>query len=353
MIRRVICFFAGLCAGAGTLGAQTGDASPRHSPTRYDITVVPSDTGGHLLLEVETGWRLGSAQPVVLALDSAFRVVRVLVEGKPNTRLSRTMYARGPGEVVVPHEKASGDTLTTRVRYHGTPRGGLRVAPNRYGERALVAQASTADPSLWLPVPESSLRTASVSLRVQADSGQRIIGSGTPGRIDTLAYGHTTWQFTLERPTPLTAIAAAAGPYAVTWLSRSGCAGTCTPVSVWTWRRDSSFALTGPFRRAAEIADYFTRLLGPPPYSSLAHVETIVPDTAITAASVILYGESNFVDGGISEDIVARATARQWLRLDAPDSAAGYLAGLWRAKATGKDTRAPDLARVRGYLRSP
>ena len=61
-----------------------------HDALHYDITLVPSDTSTHVLSEVQITWRLGSTMPVRMELDSAMRVIRVLVDGKPNTRLSRT-----------------------------------------------------------------------------------------------------------------------------------------------------------------------------------------------------------------------------------------------------------------------
>ena len=116
-----------------TASPPADSTHPPHDPSGYEITLVTSDTGAHLLAEVQTAWRLRTVDPVEMQLDSALRVVRVLVDGKPNTRLSRTMYARQDNEVIVPHEKAPGDTLSTRVRYHGIPRGGLRVGLDRAG----------------------------------------------------------------------------------------------------------------------------------------------------------------------------------------------------------------------------
>ena len=76
----------------------------------YDITLVPADTGAHILGEVQTGWRLRSSGRGRDELDSSMRVVRVLVDGKPNTRLARTMYGRSGADVLVPHEKAAGES---------------------------------------------------------------------------------------------------------------------------------------------------------------------------------------------------------------------------------------------------
>src|SRR3712207_321144 len=79
-----------------------------HTARHYEVTLVPADTGTHLLGEAQTSWTLRSADPVAALLDSSMRVVRVLVDGRPNTRLSRTMYGRSGQDVVVPHQKAAG-----------------------------------------------------------------------------------------------------------------------------------------------------------------------------------------------------------------------------------------------------
>src|SRR3954469_19646712 len=94
------------------LAARTDSIRPVHDAVHYDITLVPSDTGPHVLAEVQTTWRLRSTEPVQMELDSAMRVVRVLIDGKPNTRMSRTLYARSEGEIEIPHKKPAGDTLT-------------------------------------------------------------------------------------------------------------------------------------------------------------------------------------------------------------------------------------------------
>jgi aminopeptidase N len=190
-------------AAAGPLAAQADSTPPPHAPTSYDIILATSDTGTHFVGEVQTGWRLQSGRPVDMRLDSTLRVVRVLIDGKPNTRLSRTMYGRVGSEVVVPHEKGAGDTLSTRVRYHGTPRGGLRVGSDRTGARALAGETAGGRAPLWLPSPEGSGGRVTVAWHIQASAGQRAVANGTLAAVDTLAYGHTTWHYVLETPVPL------------------------------------------------------------------------------------------------------------------------------------------------------
>ena len=73
--RRRLALAVLLAAGPVPLLAQAGATAPPQ-PTSYEITVVTSDTGAHLLGEVQTGWRLRSVEPVEMRLDSAFRVIR-------------------------------------------------------------------------------------------------------------------------------------------------------------------------------------------------------------------------------------------------------------------------------------
>lgn len=317
-------------------------APATHDAVSYDITLVPSDTSTHLLGEVQTGWRLRSAAPLSVQLDSSMRVVRVLMDGKPNTRLSRTLYGRSAVDVVVEHEKQAGDTLSTRIRYHGFARGGVVPGPTKGGERGAAGGGDPETARLWLPVPDDPDARAPVAWHVQAPVGQRVLASGRLERVDTIPYGHTTWHYRLERPAPIGRFAVTVGPYVTAAVHPATCDG-CAAVEVWSYPTDSA-AAAGAFHHAGEIADFCTRLLGPFPYDRLVHAEAADPADAAGAAGMVLYRESLYGGGGgPSEALVARETARQWLGLAvSPDSADDrrlfegmplYLAALWQDRA--------------------
>ena len=178
-------------------------AAPPHDALHYDITLIPSDTSAHILGEVQTTWRLGSSKPVTMELDSAMRVIRVLVDGKPNTRISRTMYARSSTEVEVPHQKHAGDSMSTRVRYRGYPGGGLVVGKSARGNRTVQADHRPEVAHYWLPMPESPDDEATVALHIQVPVGYQVLADGALEKVDTLAYGHMMWHYNLNRPLPL------------------------------------------------------------------------------------------------------------------------------------------------------
>ena len=182
-------------------------APPPHDALHYDITLIPSDTSAHVLAEVQITWRLGSTQPVRMQLDSSMRVIRVLVDGKPNTRLSRTMYARSSTEVEVPHQKQPGDTLSTRVRYRGYPRGGLIIGKNGHGNRTVSADNRPERMHYWLPTPDLPADKATVSFHIQVPQGYQVIADGALEKIDTLAYSNAMWHSSLNRPVPVYTVA--------------------------------------------------------------------------------------------------------------------------------------------------
>jgi aminopeptidase N len=314
-----------------------------HDALAYEITLEPADTGTHILGEVQTTWRLRSSCAVALQLDSSMRVIRVLMDGKPNTRLSRTMYGRSGVDVVVPHEKTAGDSLSTRLRYHGFARGGVVPGPTRDGGRGAAGGGSPATARLWLPVPDDPDDRATVRWNIQTPIAGRALASGTLEGIDTLAYGHTTWHYRLDRPIPIVRYAVAVGPY-VTALQRApGCAG-CAPIEIWSYRADSA-AAAAAFRRAGEIAAWYTGLLGAFPYQRLVHAEAAIPDDAVSSAGMALYREDAYAATGPAETLIARETARQWLGIAvSADSAPArrffeglprYLAAMWNATAGG------------------
>ena len=312
-----------------------------HTARHYDITLVPADTGTHLLGEVQTTWTLRSADPVAALLDSTMRVVRVLVDGKPNTRISRTMYGRSGQDVVVPHQKTAGDSISTRIRYHGLVGGDAWLGDDR-GNRGFAAGGWQGSHH-WLPVPPGPPQRVSAAFSIQARIADRAVANGVLIRVDTLPYDHATWHYQLDSLAPLGALAVAVGRYAVTVLSPQ--------VALWTGAADSAWAAAGPFRRAAGMVEHFTQVLGPLPYPRLAHVAVASVPAPRAGGGMVLYPASGFKAGGLDETAVARATALQWL--DGADSVlageiADWLAAEW---GEGKAPRAPRrLAELRSRL---
>jgi aminopeptidase N len=321
-------------------------AAAPHDALRYDVTLVPSDTGSHLLGEVETTWRLATADPVTVQLDSSMRVVRVLIDGRPNPRLSRTMYGRSEDDLLVPHQKRAGDSITTRVRYHGFARVGARVGKNGQGEPSFYASGAGA--RYWLPVPESTaLEYTLAGFRIQAPVSHRAIAPGRLIRVDTLPYGDAAWVYRLDVPVPIASLSVATGPYRVRALAGS-CGAGCSGVELWSY--GTGPGEPGGFERASSLVEFMAARVGPYPFGRLAHVEAPV-DQVVDGPGMIFYPEGSLAGGGPAPSALGQAAARQWFGVAVVPASpqegwitqglARYLQELW-SDPSGQGFAAPD-----------
>jgi aminopeptidase N len=293
------------------------------------------------------------------------RVVRVLIDGRPNTRLSRTMYGRSEDDVLVPHQKRAGDSITTRVRYHGLARSGARVGVNRRGEPTFFAAGRGDGAHFWLPVPvQTSLDRVAAAFRIQAPVAHRAIASGSLEKVDTLPYGHAVWHYRMDAPAPIASLAVATGPYEVRSLTPGRCGDGCPAVEVWSYPGDGGEP--AGVGRAWEMVEFFAVRAGRYPYGRLAFVEAM-SGSAVAAPGIVFHPEGSPGDAGLADSILALETARQWFGLAVSpagpedrwitEGLARYLASLWRQPsgellgAGRRDSLAEDLRGARALHR--
>jgi aminopeptidase N len=314
-----------------------------HDVVNYDVSLVIGDSGRHVLGQTDVSWRLVSEEPVELQLDSTLRVIRVLVNGRENTRLVRTMWFRRGERIAVPHQSRAGDTLSTRLRYRGDVSDGL-VFNRGPGGRRVFADNWPDHARGWLPVQDHPSDKASVAFHVQVPAGVQVIANGTLEKIDTLPYEHRVWHYRLNEPIPTYAMVIGVGAFAVARLGEGGCPMRCVPVTLWTDPADSA-QTAAAFARAVRMVDFFSRLIGPFPYPSLAHVEAATRFGGMENATAIFYHDSVVHAGAMNDQLIAHETAHQWFgdavteddwhHLWLSEGFASYLAAMWAEEIGG------------------
>ena len=350
-------------AVASPLAIRPDTVRPHHDALSYDVRLVVGDSGRHVLGEVETAWRLRSAMPIEVQLDSTMRVIRVLENGRGETRLARTPWGRVGELVVIPHEGKAGDSLVTRIRYHGEVLRGLDFRGDKAQGLEIFADNWPDRAHGWLPVQDEPSDKATVSFHVQAPAAYQVIANGTLQSIDTLAYDHRVWNYRMDRPIPVYTMVFGVGRFSVTRLPDAACDVRCVPQSLWTAPEDSAFAAAGPFRRVGEIVDFYSRLIGPFPYPDLAHVEALTPFGGMENATAIFYNDSLYRAHALPEQTVAHETAHQWFgdavteddwhHLWLSEGFANYLAAMWAEHEGGPPALAAEMRReAEGYFAS-
>ena len=325
------------------LAVRPDTLHPVHDALNYTIRIAIPDSGNVITGETETTWRVTSALPLQVQLDTSLKVVRAAWAGR--RRLLRGEWRRQGGVIAFPHLRAVGDTVVTRLEYRGRVRDGLILGRNPYGDRTAFADNWPDRAHYWFPAQDHPSDKATVSFDVEVPRGWRTIASGALERVDTLRSGRTLWHYRLAQPVPVYNMVVGAGPLTVTHLSDRTCGTRCVPVTVWSYPQDSAYAVTGPFRRATDMLQYFSRLIGPFPYPGLAHVESSTIFGGAENASAIFYGDRLYRERRLTERVVAHETAHQWFgdavtesdwhHLWLSEGFATYFAALWQGHASG------------------
>ncbi|HXG45595.1 MAG TPA: M1 family metallopeptidase [Gemmatimonadales bacterium] len=328
---------------------------PRHRPLHYDVQIAIGDTGAHLVAQVQSTWLLASGNPLEIQLDTAFRVVRVLLEGREATRLARTQFAIQESGVYIPHEKRAGDTLRAAVRYHGSPRGGLVFTADPVHGPTVFADNWPDRAHRWLPLADHPSAKVTADFHVEVPAGMQVVATGRLVRVDTLVRGRTAWHFRQAQPVPPYGLVIGVGRFAWTPLADAACDVKCVPGAIVTAPHDSAWAVDGPFRRAAEIVSWMSRLVGPFPYDQLLHVQAATRFGGMENPTAIFYASELYDTRSLDEGTVAHEIAHQWFgdavteddwrHLWLSEGFATYLAALWAEHTEGVAGRRAALAR--------
>ncbi len=330
-----------------------GGPAPLHDALHYRIGVVLPDTGRTLEGRVTTTWLLRGTDPLHIDLDSTMEVTRATIG---ETR--DIIWDRDANAVIIHHGGERGDTVYTTIYYRGEVLDGL-IIEHPGGASRYFADNWPNRARRWFPAQDHPSDKATVTFVVDAAASLDVIANGSLESVDTLETGRVRWTYRESADIPVYTMVVGASEFSITNLPDAGCAQKCVPLSVWTYPADSAWAMRGPFRRVGSMVDYFSDLIGPFPYGSLAHVESSTIFGGMENATAIFYSSEALGERRLSEETVAHETAHQWFgdavtprdwnHLWLSEGFSVYLAALWLGHANGPNAfyQAMDLARAR------
>ncbi len=272
----------------------------------YDIAIVLPDQGSHVAGATTIRYMpRRSDESLRLDFDDAFTIDSIVTMAG---RLAPETWTADGESLEVRHWGAPGDTLSITIHYQGSPEDGLFIQDNVHGERTAFADNWPNRARHWFPSVDHPSDKATVSYRVEAPAGWKVVANGDLVRVDTLASGRTVWRWLEQRRIPTYTMVIGAGPLTVADI------GPVNGVKhqLWTFPQDSAFAHDGPFARANLIVETFAKIFGPFPYSKLAHVESSTRFGGMENSSAIFYTERGYESRRMSEGLVVHETAHQW-----------------------------------------
>jgi aminopeptidase N len=115
--------------------------------------------------------------------------------------------------------------------------------------------------------------------------------------------------------------------------------------------------MPGPFSRAGEMVQLFSRLVGPFPYEKLSHLQSSTRFGGMENASAIFYSDNGVRRGSLGEGTVAHeiahqwfgdaVTEREWPHVWLSEGFATYFAALWTRAARGDSAFRREMADIR------
>ena len=276
---------------------------PHQDVLGYGFSISIPERGDRIVARATVRFRVvGADGELVLDLDDVLTVERVLAEELP------VPYVHQGDSLVIQRWGAPGDTLEVDIHYSGVPPDGLLFGPTARGVRAAFADNWPDRARRWLPVNDHPSDKAAVSWDVEAPHGWRVVANGIERDLEGGDEGRRRWRFEELHPLPSYTYVIGAGPFVVGPPADEG----ALLQRLWTYPEDSSFAVTGPFRRVGEIVRVLEAAVGPFPYRQLAHVQSRTRFGGMENAGAIFYAERGFVEGTMSERLVVHETAHQW-----------------------------------------
>ncbi len=304
---------AGRASPAGTYGAI--------DVVSYEVEIGLPAPGGHdidgraelVLIPVRP---LGEA-----VLDfTGLGVTAVTVDERPVRARLEAGRLRVPLADVAP-----GDTATVVIAYHGTPDDGLIFRDNVHGRPSAFVDNWPNRTRFWLPSVDHPSDKARFGITVHAPVSWRVVANGlpvgepAPGPATEGGVPRRTWRWRTDvSVSPYNFVFGAAEMEAIpVGLAACGRAPAsrredgCVEVSAWLFAEDVAQA-SRSFRRAADMVDVYSDVIGPYPFEKLAHVQSSTRFGGMENASAIFYSEEGLASGEDMEGIVAHETAHQW-----------------------------------------
>lgn len=201
----------------------------------------------------------------------------------------------------------AGERRAFTVGYRGVPATGLRIGPNKHGDRTFFGLNWPDRARHWLPMIDHPHDKATSEFIVTAPAHYQVVANGV--LLEELDLGDGTRRTHWKQSVPI-----------ASWLNAIGVARFAAkhfgsargvPLQTWVFRQDREAGVTTfevPVRQAIE---FFSEKIGEYPYEKLANVQAAGLGGGTEHASVIFYGE-NSVTERPATNLVAHEIAHQW-----------------------------------------
>ncbi len=301
-----------------TLGADTGpDTYPRRTGIdvenyRFELTL--SDDTDEIVGRATVSIRFRANGVVAVPLDltsvdGSGRGMRVSSVTRSGAALDYT-HENDLLTIRLAEPGRAGHRIDLTVEYRGAPADGLRIGPNKYGDRTFFSDNWPNRARNWLPTIDHVYEKATSEFVVIAPSHYQVVSNGVMIEETDLEDGArlTHW----KQSVPISP-----------WLYVLGVARFAVqnvddfqgrPIQTWVYAQDRDAGFYDFAVPTKQVMEFFDEYVGPFAYEKLANVTSPAIGGGMEAATAIMYGEDS-VTGDRSvrwRNVIIHEVAHQW-----------------------------------------
>jgi aminopeptidase N len=210
---------------------------------------------------------------------------KVTLNSKPLT----FTHSNGKLNITLPESATPGTRLTLVIDYHGKPKDGLILTPDKDGKPTAVGDNWPDRVHHWIPSLDHPSAKATVTFNITAPAAQEVVANGRLDHVEPTAGGQRTWTFSEGVPIPPYCMIIGVGQFArLEPRERS-----LTPMSYYVPFSDRGFAMKG-FAPAIPTVAFFTQTVAPYPYEKLALIVGATRFGGMENSSAIVFTSNMF-----------------------------------------------------------
>lgn len=199
---------------------------------------------------------------------------------------------------------------TITIVYEGIPNDGLKIAPNKYGDRTFFSDNWPDKAKNWLPVVDHPYDKATCAFKVTAPAHYQVVSNGL--KIEESDLGNHMRMTHWKQSVPIACwlyvlgVAEFAVQYVDTFDNKS--------IQTWVYKQDREAGFYDFAVPTKDVLQFYSDYVGPFAYEKLANIQSNSVGGGMEAASAILYGD-NAVVGDRNEgwrNVVIHEIAHQW-----------------------------------------
>ena len=200
--------------------------------------------------------------------------------------------------------------ISLTIDYHGIPYSGLKIAPNKYGDRTFFSDNWPNKARNWLPTVDHPYEKATSEMIVIAPNHYQIVSNGLLVEESNLQNDlkRTHWKQSVPISCWLYVLGVAefAIQYVDTFEGKS--------IQTWVYKQDRDAGFYDFAVPTKQSLQFFSDYVGPFVYEKLANIQSNSVGGGMEAATAILYGDKSVTGKRETRwrNIIIHEVAHQW-----------------------------------------